>query len=43
MWNVLCMFIEGGKARLYALVPISAMILNGRLFCSLVSSMVLWL
>jgi len=28
MWNVLCMAIEGGKAGLYALVPIFAKILN---------------
>jgi len=32
MWNVLCMPIEGGKASLYALVPIFAKILNGPIF-----------
>jgi len=29
MGNVLCMAIEGGKASLYALIPIFAKILNG--------------
>jgi len=32
IWNVLCMAIEGGKASLYALVPIFAKILNGPIF-----------
>ena len=32
MWNVLCMAIEGGKASLYALVPILAKILKGAIF-----------
>ena len=32
MWNVLCMAIEGGKASLYALVPIFAKILNRPIF-----------
>jgi len=33
MWNVLCMAIEGGKASLYALLPILAKILNCPIFC----------
>jgi len=32
MWHVLCMAIEGGKASLYALVPIFAKIWNGPIF-----------
>jgi len=32
IWNVLCMAIEGGKASLYALVPIFAKISNGPIF-----------
>jgi len=32
MWNVLCMAIAGGKASLYALVPIFAKISNGPIF-----------
>jgi len=32
MWNVLCMSMEGGKASLYALVPIFAKIINGSIF-----------
>jgi len=34
MWNVFCMAIEGGKASLYALVPIYAKIFNGLTFLS---------
>jgi len=32
MWNVFCIAIEGGKASLYALVPIFAKILKGPIF-----------
>ena len=42
IWNVLCMAIEGGKASLYAFVPILAKILNGPIFFSPISLMVLW-
>jgi len=32
MWNMLCIAIEGGKARLYALVPFFAKILYDPIF-----------
>jgi len=32
MWKVLCIAIEGGRASVYALVPILAKILNDPIF-----------